>query len=209
MSANVWESLLSSVEKRVNHQSFSTWFRPITYSHSSEKSIFVRAPNPIFVDWIYKNYTEVIDESMQEQGLRDQNLQFLVEDNAPSQALVERKNDIGESSVEDAKPLDGNNFPSAIPIENEQPELPLNPKYTFDSFVVGSSNQFAHAAALAVAESPSKAYNPLFIYGGVGLGKTHLMHAIGHAIRSRSRHTRLSYISSEKFMNRDDQFDQI
>jgi chromosomal replication initiator protein len=86
-------------------------------------------------------------------------------------------------------------------VDLEPVELPLNPRYTFDTFVVGSSNQFAHAAALAVAESPSKAYNPLYIYGGVGLGKTHLMHAIGHAIRARNKHLRLTYVSSERFMN--------
>src|SRR6185436_17673616 len=77
----------------------------------------------------------------------------------------------------------------------------LNPKYTFDTFVVGSSNQFVHAAALAVSERPSKAYNPLFIYGGVGLGKTHLMHAIGHEIKRRNHNLRLTYISTEKFTN--------
>ncbi len=83
----------------------------------------------------------------------------------------------------------------------EPAELSLNTKYSFDTFVVGSCNQFAHAASQAVAEAPAKTYNPLFIYGGVGLGKTHLMHAIGHAIKNRNRHLKLSYISSEKFMN--------
>ncbi len=88
------------------------------------------------------------------------------------------------------------NFVDIEPIENS-----LNPKYTFEKFVVGSCNQFAHAAALAVAEAPGKTYNPMYIYGGVGLGKTHLMHAAGHAIRERNRHLRVAYITSEKFMN--------
>lgn len=92
-------------------------------------------------------------------------------------------------------------LPSIKLIDLEPAELSLNTKYSFDTFVVGSCNQFAHAASLAVAEAPAKTYNPLFIYGGVGLGKTHLMHAIGHAIKSRNRHLKLSYISSEKFMN--------
>jgi chromosomal replication initiator protein len=92
--------------------------------------------------------------------------------------------------------------PVATPfIDSEPIELSLNPKYTFQTFVVGSCNQFPHAASLAVAEAPGKTYNPLFIYGGVGLGKTHLMHAAGHAIKQRNRHVRLSYISAEKFMN--------
>src|SRR6185369_6439290 len=91
--------------------------------------------------------------------------------------------------------------PMARFMEIEPLELPLNAKYTFETFVVGSCNQFAHAASQAVSESPAKTYNPLYIYGGVGLGKTHLMHAIGHAIKNRNRHLRLTYISSEKFMN--------
>jgi chromosomal replication initiator protein DnaA len=96
----------------------------------------------------------------------------------------------------------GSDFtPMARFMEIEPLELPLNSKYTFDTFVVGSCNQFAHAASQAVAESPAKTYNPLYVYGGVGLGKTHLMHAIGHAIKNRNRHLRLTYISSEKFMN--------
>ena len=88
------------------------------------------------------------------------------------------------------------NFVDIEPIENS-----LKRKYTFNKFVVGSCNQFAHAAALAVAESPGKTYNPMYIYGGVGLGKTHLMHAAGHAIKERNRHLRVAYISAEKFMN--------
>ena len=93
------------------------------------------------------------------------------------------------------------NFGIAKLMEIDRFELPLNPKYTFDTFVVGSCNQFAHAAALAVVDMPSKTYNPLYIYGGVGFGKTHLMHAIGHASKARNNNLRLTYISSEKFMN--------
>src|SRR5438034_2188488 len=85
MSANVLESLLSSVEKKINNQRFSTWFRPTTYSHSSETSIFVKVPDPIFVEWIHKNYTGILDESMEEQGLLDQKLQFLIDETSPSQ----------------------------------------------------------------------------------------------------------------------------
>lgn len=92
-------------------------------------------------------------------------------------------------------------LPSMKLMDLEPAELSLNTKYSFDTFVVGSCNQFAHAASQAVAEAPAKTYNPLFIYGGVGLGKTHLMHAIGHSIKNRNRHLKLSYISSEKFMN--------
>jgi chromosomal replication initiator protein len=91
--------------------------------------------------------------------------------------------------------------PTQGSLDFESIDNTLNPKYTFETFVVGSSNQFAHAAAVAVAERPSKAYNPLFMYGGVGLGKTHLMHAIGQEIKRRNRSLRLTYISTEKFTN--------
>jgi chromosomal replication initiator protein len=117
---------------------------------------------------------------------------------APSASAVERPTEfVVEVNTPDEAPF----TPMARFMEIEPIELPLNAKYSFDTFVVGSCNQFAHAASQAVAEAPAKTYNPLYIYGGVGLGKTHLMHAIGHSIKSRNRHLRLTYISSEKFMN--------
>ncbi|HZS45087.1 MAG TPA: chromosomal replication initiator protein DnaA [Blastocatellia bacterium] len=203
MFANVWESVASSVETKINQQSFSTWFRPITYSHSTESSIFVKVPNQLFVDWICSNFSEVLQESLIEQGLRDQKLQFLIDESVAAHAAAAAASVGGrlESRLNDDELRFSDSLSSTRLVDLEPLELPLNQKYTFESFVVGSCNQFAHAAALAVAESPSKAYNPLFIYGGVGLGKTHLMHAVGHTIRSRNRHFRLMYISSEKFMN--------
>src|SRR5882724_4896673 len=212
MSANVWESLLSSVEKKINPQSFNTWFGPTAYSHSSATSIFVKVPDPIFVEWIHKNYTGILDESMEEQGILDQKLQFLIDENVSSQLAIPvfdsqpsssnaSLNVVSDGNQSLSVSSNGSGTATAKFVEAEPLELPLNQKYTFDSFVVGSSNQFAHAAALAVAEAPSKAYNPLFIYGGVGLGKTHLMHAIGHAVRIKNPYMKLTYISSEKFMN--------
>src|SRR5882724_5761097 len=171
MSANVWESLLSSVKKKINPQSFNPWFGPTAYSHSSATSIFVKVPDQIFVEWIHKNYTGILDESMEEQGLLDQKLQFLIEENASPQftAPIPVQN-ASESSLAPRTDLDRNqsfsgysNGAKAAParfVEVDPLELPLNPKYTFDSFVVGSCNQFAHAAAQAVADAPSKAYNP-------------------------------------------------
>jgi chromosomal replication initiator protein len=215
MSANVWESLLSTVAKNIKPQCFNTWFGPTAYSHSSATSIFVKVPDPIFVEWIHKNYTGILDESMEEQGILDQKLQFLIDENVSSQmsqlaipvfdsqpsSSNASLNVVSDGNQSLSVSSNGSGTATAKFVEAEPLELPLNQKYTFDSFVVGSSNQFAHAAALAVAEAPSKAYNPLFIYGGVGLGKTHLMHAIGHAVRTKNPYMKLTYISSEKFMN--------
>lgn len=201
MQIDLLSSILSAISKRVNHQSFNTWFKPISFATRDDSTIYLKVPNEIFRDWITSNYFDVIEESLEELNLEGYKLRFLVEE----QQLSNRN-----TAVEiPAKPVkqvsihtqELSNFGIARLIEIEPIELPLNPKYTFDTFVVGSCNQFAHAAALAVVDMPSKTYNPLYIYGGVGLGKTHLMHAIGHSIKVRNNNLRLTYISSEKFMN--------
>src|SRR5205814_122823 len=135
-------------------------------------------PNAFFQDWL-NDHIDVVLEAARLAGIGDINVIYITE-KLPGEAAA-----ISSQGRLDFESLDNT----------------LNPKYTFDTFVVGSSNQFAHAAALAVAENPSKAYNPLFLYGGVGLGKTHLMHAIGHAVRIKNPYMKLTYISSEKFMN--------
>ncbi|MBN2370585.1 MAG: chromosomal replication initiator protein DnaA [Vicinamibacteria bacterium] len=175
MTLDLWDDLLARVECKVNRHSFATWFRPTTFLSFQDFVLSIRVPNPQFRDWLTKNYTGILKEALHEIGHDNVVIQFLC--------------------TQDSSPLDSSTNP-ALPL----PEL--NPKYTFDSFVVGSSNQFAHAASRAVAEAPSKSYNPLFIYGGVGLGKTHLMHAIGHYILSRNRHNlRLSYLSTDRFIS--------
>ena len=134
-------------------------------------------PNSQFKDWLVRNYQGIIAESLQDLGRGDVEVVFECESMPASGAEAVPQREVAAGSTA------------------------LNPKYTFESFVVGSSNQFAHAAARAVAEIPSKSYNPLFLYGGVGLGKTHLMHAIGHYIQARNRHLNLVYISSDRFIN--------
>jgi chromosomal replication initiator protein len=204
MSRRIWDALLSAIERRVNHHSFSTWFLPLVFREAKDNVITVEVPNAMFRDWITDNYMDVIEEALSELELTSYTLRFLVRGEGEAPEARPR-----DESSENHRLLslfeDGESDLIAPPatrfVDLEPVELPLNPRYTFDTFVVGSSNQFAHAAALAVAESPSKAYNPLYIYGGVGLGKTHLMHAIGHAIRARNKHLRLTYVSSERFMN--------
>jgi len=207
-SSSIWESLLSSIEKRVNHESFTTWFKPISFVYQDQENICLTVPDRVFEDWIFNNYRDVLDESLDENNLTGTKIVFTFDPGPPPPA---------ETPLPLSNLNNGNaGYPATLPevvrpipdrsdltdfVDIEPLELPLNPKYTFNTFVVGSCNQFAHAAALAVAETPSKTYNPLFIYGGVGLGKTHLMCAIGQSIKQHNRHLRLSYISAEKFMN--------
>jgi chromosomal replication initiator protein len=170
--AGLWDRVLTRVESKVNEYSFATWFRPTSFRALDGASLIVSVPNIQFRDWLTKNYKAVIEEALSDIGRGDLSVAFEPSEGAASPDAAE----VADISI-------------------------LNPKYTFETFVVGSSNQFAHAASRAVAEIPSKSYNPLFIYGGVGLGKTHLMHAIGHYVRARNRTSSLLYISSDRFIN--------
>lgn len=173
---NPWDELLPLIERKVGSHSFATWFRPTRFIAQQGPRITVRVPNAEFKDWLAKNYQGAIDEALHELGKQDQHVAFQCDAEPAPQTAASAEREALTASA-------------------------LNPKYTFESFVVGASNQFAHAAARAVAEIPSKSYNPLFLYGGVGLGKTHLMHAIGHYIEARTRHLNLVYISSDRFIN--------
>jgi len=178
---NPWEQVLARIETKVNRYTFHTWFRPTTFVAEDRTSITVRVPTAVFEDWLPKHYSGVIGEALAEANRANLTIRYVTE------------------SIPDP-PAPGDAAPP-----QEPPAPPgisgLNPRYTFDTFIVGSSNQFAHAACRAVAEAPSRSYNPLFIYGGVGLGKTHLMHAIGQYVLHHNRDLKLTYISSERFMN--------
>lgn len=207
MQADLLSSILSAISKRVNHQSFNTWFKPISNAVRDDSTIYLKVPNEIFRDWITNNYFDVIEESLTELDMEGYALDFLVDEQKAANGNGNghsNGNSEGSAVAYRAMPQPAKEIASygiTKVIELEPVELPLNTKYTFETFVVGSCNQFAHAAALAVVDMPSKTYNPLYIYGGVGLGKTHLMHAIGHSIKVRNNNLRLTYISSEKFMN--------
>jgi chromosomal replication initiator protein len=181
---NAWHEVLNLLKGKINTQSYQTWLRPTRYSHVAGDTLVIRVPNPEFQDWIQEHYAPLIREALDRLKLGVHQVSYVFEENA------DRKGpENGEAKAVQGK-LD---FDS---IENQ-----LNPRYTFESFVVGSCNQFAHAAARAVAEAPSKSYNPLFLYGGVGLGKTHLMQAVGHLIKKNWKAMRLAYVSSERFTN--------
>lgn len=213
---DVWNNILNFVEKRLNKHIFDSWFRPITFDGRSDDgtTIYLRT-GQVTKDWVTLYYSELLDQALEAAKLDGCKVEWRIDANETAESKFAKMPDpdlfVAERSFAAAA---GSPDPSAVqkapafvnsgstnfldlePIENS-----LNPKYTFEKFVVGSSNQFAHAASLAAAETPGKTYNPLFIYGGVGLGKTHLMHAIGHSIKERNRHLRVSYITSEKFMN--------
>jgi chromosomal replication initiator protein len=181
---NVWQEVLSILKTEVNPQTYQTWLRPTRYSHVAGSTLFVRVPNREFQEWIQEHFGGMIHSAIQRRSRGVEAVSFVVEESA------ERKTSgNGESKVVQGK------------LDFESVDHQLNPRYTFNTFVVGSCNQFAHAAARAVAESPSKIYNPLFLYGGVGLGKTHLMQAVGHAIKKDRKDVRLAYVSSERFTN--------
>ncbi|MFM8394198.1 MAG: chromosomal replication initiator protein DnaA [Acidobacteriota bacterium] len=203
IQADQWRQLISAIEKRVNHESFGTWFKPIELERIDTSAIHIRVPDRVFVDWIQNNYGEIIDEALEESGLTGLSLQFEIAARtvAPTRAESAPPPRAAAQENDPTRVRPPQNSTRSRYSEQESNDLPLNQKYTFETFVVGSSNQFAHAAALAVAEGPSRTYNPLYLYGGVGLGKTHLMCAIGHRVKERNRHLRLCYISAERFMN--------
>jgi len=185
---NLWDQILARIETKMNRHAFYTWFRPTSFVTEDRASVTVRVPDSSFQDWLTKHYGVVISEAMAELQRPNLTVNFVTE------SQLEAPPPIAHSADEAAA---FNNDVVAPPSSHGG----LNPRYTFDTFIVGSSNQFAHAACRAVAEAPSRSYNPLFIYGGVGLGKTHLMHAVGQYVLQHDPGLKLTYISSERFMN--------
>ena len=201
--ADLWDDILSSIKTKLQGESFETWFNPIRFEgiDNNRHVIRLRVPNPAVRDWVNVHYASLIDQSFGELNLRGYSVDWVLpNDAAHSHIPAQGANGAVARPVESSPAplsvlsLDPDATPAAV-------DPALNAKYTFESFVVGSCNQFAHAASLAVAEAPGKTYNPLYLYGGVGLGKTHLMHACGHAIKQRNPHLTLCYLSSERFMN--------
>ena len=209
LASTIWDQVLSRIEAQVGKHSFSTWFKPTSLLGDGGSSLRIRVPNLLFVEWLPKHYSVVLAEALRDVGRGDARLVF-VPDGAGASAE-------GAPSAPTSHTATGGPARFSIPSEPQfsgspEPEdadtavVPqragsLIPRYTFDSFIVGPSNQFANAACRAVAETPSRSYNPLFIHGGVGLGKTHLMHAIGHYVVQHHPGLALTYISSERFMN--------
>lgn len=180
---HLWEKTLNIIKGELTEVSFNTWIKSCEPLCISANTIKISVPNSFTKDILEKRYKDLVINSIEAACSKTYDLEFLI---ASEVQETEEKNTVKDDI--------------SVTVSDEMSST-LNPKYTFDSFVIGNSNRFAHAASLAVAESPAKAYNPLFIYGGVGLGKTHLMHAIGHYILQNHPNAKVVYVSSEKFTN--------
>jgi chromosomal replication initiator protein len=187
--------ILDALEKKINRHSYDTWLKPTRYSHSSNGIMYVRVPTVEFRN-VGDKYADLISEALDNLNMDYQDVQFVTPDDDPAATPVRHD---GGLSAAPAPAM------SSHPISQSRFDwdgaAQLNARYTFDAFVIGSGNQFAHAACQAVSQRPSKAYNPLFLYGGVGMGKTHLMQAIGHEIKRVMPQSAICYVSSEKFTN--------
>ena len=180
----LWQNVLSQAEQKLSKPSFETWLKSTTLLAYHADTVTISAPNAFARDWLENHYMHLITGILTELTGEDLIIKFVVQ--------KEQDDDFElPPPITQAKMNDQYEFSPGM----------LNPKYTFDTFVIGSGNRFAHAASLAVAEAPAKAYNPFFIYGGVGLGKTHLMHAIGHYVLEHNPKAKVVYLSSEKFTN--------
>jgi chromosomal replication initiator protein len=178
---NLWIQILRAVETKVDPNSFETWFDPTSFIGQEQDCLYIKVPNAYFRDWLSFHYSTIINECSQDLFGKTFDVRY-IHDDTPS-SFMRRSPD--ERKTKQGQTINPN----------------LNPNYTFENFVVGSCNQFAHAAALAVAKNPAKSYNPLYLYGGAGLGKTHLMNAIGHFNLQQNERNKILYVTTEKFMN--------
>ena len=189
MTPQAWERILDRLKSSVSDQVYETWLRPLRFITQDGSLMLVAAPHQFFKQWIEENFLPQIVEAVRTEAGRDSSVEIVVG---------------GEDEVDPAREIPAADLSAAADAATAHQRIrngALNPRYTFDRFVVGAGNQFAQAAAFAVATDPAKSYNPLFLYGGVGLGKTHLLHAIGNLAFERNRRIRICYITAEKFTN--------
>ena len=205
---NPWVRILDALEKKINRHSYDTWLKPTRYSHASNGVLFVRIPTAEFRH-VGDKYADLIQEAVDNLGLGYEDVKFVTAEDDPSNTPIRHNGGLSAHGYNSGSSTgqSSNHQQASASLHPAQARFDwdsaaqLNPRYTFDAFVIGSGNQFAHAACQAVAERPSKAYNPLFLYGTTGMGKTHLMQAIGHEIKRRTPQTAICYLSSEKFTN--------
>lgn len=196
--ALIWKHIADAIRPEVSGDTFQRWFKAIKLLAADETQITLRVPNNIYQLWIETNYMGLLQSALLKVLGTPRKIHFTIADTTEKEP--ELADELPLSAPKTAAPRAGKagsaNGEGPVSIVNG-----MNPRNTFDSFVVGTNNQFAHAASLAVAQNPAKTYNPLFVYGGVGLGKTHLMHAIGQHVASTKKGAKVMYLSSEKFTN--------
>lgn len=191
--STIWDDVLRRVETKVNAHTYHSWFKSTSLlSDEGVAGLRVQVPSQTVVEWLTRHYAGVIAEALTEVGRAGAQVMFVPADGATPQTLA---------PIEYMEPAAESRPVSIDDVRLPSDAVGLSPRYSFDTFIVGASNQFAHAACRAVAEAPSRSYNPLYIYGGVGLGKTHLMHAIGDYVLKHNPQTKLTYVSGERFMN--------
>ncbi|MEY2545418.1 MAG: chromosomal replication initiator protein [Verrucomicrobiota bacterium] len=184
--ADLWQKLSTALKPQVSADTFNRWFSAVELKDSNDETITFRVPNNIYQFWIESNHLAALQGAVVQALGGPRQIKFVVSSDESEKTLeVATLPDAAGASVEIKVGRCGG----------------LNPRNTFDSFVIGPNNEIAHAASLAVAQTPARTYNPLFIYGGVGLGKTHLMQAIGHFVCSKKKPSRVMYLSSEQFIN--------
>ena len=187
-TGRLWDRVLESVLGRLgNRQAFDTWFKPIVPREVSTEAVELEVPNAFFVDWIHEHHLSALRASLEEVLGAAPNIRFSHREHAEALPAAPERRML--PAIESARPARG------------WLDSQLNPRLTFESFVVGSSNRFTHAACKAIAMNPGNVYNPLFVFGGSGLGKTHLLHAIGHAVREQHPDARVYYVPAERFTN--------
>ncbi len=191
MTSKAWEKALDRIKGQVSDQVFETWLRPLRFVAREDSMVLVATPHKFFKQWIEENYFGDLEEAARKEFGRDVSIEIVVGN--------EEDPEVERISVPPEEPSPSHDTPRAAARRPQNGAT--NPRYTFDRFVVGVGNQFAHAASFAVANDPAKSYNPLFLYGGVGLGKTHLLHAIGNLCLERDPRIRVCYITAEKFTN--------
>ncbi|CAH2029825.1 chromosomal replication initiator protein DnaA [Trichlorobacter ammonificans] len=191
---STWTQAVSNLEKVIPPQNFSNWILPIQFAAFRDDTMLLSVPNQFFKEWLEDNYLELIRSALSVAADKNLTVEFLVREEEELQPVPELPAAAESNGTDTAETV-------RVPPAGGKNCSPLNPRYTFSQFVSGAGNQFAHAAALAVANNPAITYNPLFIYGGVGLGKSHLLNAIGHHILDKDPSARVCYCSAEKFMH--------
>lgn len=187
----IWARTTENIRKVIADHDYNTWIMPISYDHAEENTVFLSVPTSFFKEWIADHYLTVLSSALSVEAGRKISVEFLISDNEPAHNYLLPETILSKGLPDSEEPKSASQDISFTP---------LNQKYTFDLFVSGTGNQFAHAAAMAVANNPAESYNPLFIYGGVGLGKSHLLNAIGHHIQTNLPQSKVCYCSAEKFM---------